>query len=202
MLETDEDVYYGVGSFLLEVFKVFLWAFIIIVPIRVFLFQPFFVQGSSMESNFHDGDYLVVNEFGYKQTDFSFQNTHFFTIGSFRELGRGDVVVFRYPRDPKQFFIKRVIGLPGEKVKIENNKVMIFNKQNPEGFALDERGYLPSNIITKDSPTTTLNSDEYFVLGDNRQFSHDSRAWGSLPASDVIGKVLIRAWPLSKAEIL
>lgn len=202
MLEDDNDVYYGVGSFLWEVLKVFLWALIIIVPIRVFLFQPFFVQGASMEPNFKDGDYLVVNELGYKQTEFKFGDVHFFTTGSFRELSREDVVVFRYPRDPKQFFIKRIIGLPGEKVKIENGKVTIFNEQNPEGILLNEHEYLPATMLTSSTVITQLDDDEYFVLGDNRQASHDSRAWGPLPKKDVIGKVLIRAWPLSKVEIL
>jgi signal peptidase I len=202
MLETDEDVYYGVGSFLWEVVKVFCWALIIIVPIRVFLFQPFFVQGASMEPNFKDGDYLVINEFGYKQTDVSFKDVHFFTVGSFKNLSREDVVVFRYPRDPKQFFIKRVIGLPGEKVSVENGKVTIFNEQNPDGLILNESAYLPATLLTSGALTMTLGSEEYFVLGDNRQASHDSRAWGPLPSNDIVGKVLIRAWPISKAEIL
>ncbi|EKE19727.1 MAG: hypothetical protein ACD_8C00119G0003 [uncultured bacterium] len=204
MFETDEEVYYGVGSFLWEVIKVFFWALVIIVPIRVFLFQPFFVQGASMEPNFKDGDYLIINEFGYKMTnildDFGFP--HLFTIGSFKDFNRNDVAVFRYPRDPKQFFIKRIIGLPGEKVKIENGRVTIFNEQNPEGLMLDEKSFLPAGLITTSSVMTELGDDEYFVLGDNRQFSHDSRAWGPLPKEDVVGKVLIRAWPLSKVEIL
>lgn len=200
--ETDEEVYYGVGSFLWEVVKVFFWALIIIVPIRIFLFQPFFVQGASMEPNFKDGDYLIINELGYKQTSADINGKHLFTVGSFKELSRGDVVVFRYPRDPKQFFIKRVIGLPGENVKVEAGNVTIFNNQNPEGLVLDEHSYLPAGLITNGTVTTTLKADEYFVLGDNRQFSHDSRAWGVLPESDVVGKVLIRAWPISKAEIL
>lgn len=204
MFETDEEVYYGVGSFLWEVVKVFLWALVIIIPIRVFLFQPFFVQGASMEPNFKDGDYLIINEFGYKMTnvfdDFGFP--HLFTIDSFKDFNRNDVAVFRYPRDPKQFFIKRIIGLPGEKVKIENGRVTIFNEQNPEGLMLDEKSFLPAGLITTSSVMTELGDDEYFVLGDNRQFSHDSRAWGPLPKEDVVGKVLIRAWPLSKVEIL
>lgn len=202
MVETDEEVYYGVGSFLWEVVKVFFWALIIIVPIRVFLFQPFFVQGASMEPNFKDGDYLIVNELGYKQTSADIDGLHLFTVKSFRELNRLDVVVFRYPRDPKQFFIKRVIGLPGEQVKVEAGRVTVFNNQNPDGLVLDERAYLPAGLSTSGAVTTTLKSDEYFVLGDNRQFSHDSRAWGVLPESDVVGKVLVRAWPLSKAGIL
>jgi signal peptidase I len=198
----DEEVYYGVGSFLWEVVKVFFWALIIIVPIRIFLFQPFFVQGASMEPNFKDGDYLIVNELGYKKTSADIDGFHLFTVGSFKELSRGDVVVFRYPRDPKQFFIKRVVGLPGEQVKVEAGRVTIFNNQNPDGFTLDEHTYLPSGLVTNGAVTTALKSKEYFVLGDNRQFSHDSRAWGPLPEDDVVGKVLIRAWPLSKAEIL
>lgn len=200
--ETDEEIYYGVGSFLWEVVKVFFWALIIIVPIRVFLFQPFFVQGASMEPNFKDGDYLVVNEFGYKQTSVDVDGIHFFTVGSFKELNRGDVVVFRYPRDPKQFFIKRVIGLPGEQVSVEGGIVTIYNSQNPDGLVLDERSYLPAGLVTSGVAKTTLKSTEYFVMGDNRQFSHDSRAWGPLPENDIVGKVLIRAWPISKAEIL
>lgn len=199
---SNEESYYGVGSFLWEVVKVFFWALIIIVPIRIFLFQPFFVQGASMEPNFEDGDYLIVNELGYKQTKFDVGSTHLFTVGSFKDLNRGDVVVFRYPRNPKQFFIKRIVGLPGEQVKVEEGKVTIYNKQNPEGLVLDEDKYLPEGLSTNGAVTTTLSSQEYFVLGDNRQFSHDSRAWGALPKDDVVGKVLIRAWPISKAEIL
>lgn len=202
ILETEEEVYYGVGSFLWEVIKVFVWALVIIVPIRIFLFQPFFVQGASMETNFKDGDYLIINELGYKQTDVKVGDVHLFDVNTFKDLKRGDVVVFRYPKDPKQFFIKRVIGLPGEQVKIEGGRVTIFNSENPEGFILDESSYLPNHPVTNGAVTSSLNTQEYFVMGDNRQFSHDSRAWGPLPKDDVIGKVLIRAWPVSKAEIL
>ena len=198
----EDDIYYGVGSFLWEVLKVFFWALVIIVPIRIFLFQPFFVQGSSMETNFKDSDYLIVNELGYKQTSIDVAGFHFFTVGSFRDLSRGDVVVFRYPKDPTQFFIKRVIGLPGEKVKVEAGKVTVYNQEHPDGFLLDESSYLPQGLMTSGAVTTTLDDQSYFVLGDNRQASHDSRAWGALPKYDVIGKVLVRAWPLSKAEIL
>ena len=200
--ESDDEVYYGVGSFIWEVIKVFLWALIIIVPIRVFLFQPFFVQGASMEGNFKDGDYLIVNELGYKTTVGDVAGLHLFTAGSFKDLSRGDVVVFRYPLDPKQFFIKRVIGLPGEEVRVENGKVTIMNNKNPQGLILDESKYLPTTLKTSGNVDTKLKQDEYFVLGDNRGASHDSRAWGPLPKADVIGKVLIRAWPFSKAEIL
>lgn len=201
-IETDEEIYYGVWSFIWEVLKVFFWALVIIVPIRVFLFQPFFVQGASMETNFHDGDYLIINELGYKKTEVEIGGKNIFTVDTFKEFNRGDVIVFRYPKDPKQFFIKRVIGLPGEQVKVEGGRVMIFNNDNPEGFVLDESSYLKKDLMTNGAVTAALGSDEYFVLGDNRQFSHDSRAWGALSKDKVIGKVLLRAWPVSKIEIL
>jgi signal peptidase I len=197
----EDDSYYGVGSFLWEVVKVFFWALLIIMPIRMFLFQPFFVQGASMEPNFQDGNYLIINELGYKQTSLDLGSVHFFSTGVFKELQRGDVVVFRYPKNPSQFFIKRVIGLPGEHIKIENGKIIIFNKQKPEGFSLDEKQYLAEGVSTNNPVDETLTEDEYFVLGDNRNQSHDSRAWGPLNKSFVIGRVLVRAWPLSEVKV-
>src|SRR3990167_1142423 len=104
--------YLGIGGLLLEMVKVFLLAVVIIIPVRVFLFQPFFVQGSSMEPNFEDGQYLIISEFGYKQTDIAFSERVRFTVGAFKTIERQDVTVFRYPKNPEQFFIKRVIGLP------------------------------------------------------------------------------------------
>lgn len=200
-IESNEEAY-GVGSFLWEVIKVFFWALIIIVPVRVFLFQPFFVQGASMEPNFENGDYLIINELGYKQSDLNIAGVHIFSANSFKDLSRYDVAVFRYPVNPQQFFIKRVIGLPGERVKVEDGKVTIYNNQNPNGFTLDESKYLSANLFTTGNLNIKLEQDQYFVLGDNRKASYDSRAWGAVPKSDIIGKVLVRAWPVSKAEIL
>jgi signal peptidase I len=200
-IEFNEETY-GVGSFLWEVIKVFFWALIIIIPVRIFLFQPFFVQGASMEPNFENGDYLIINELGYKQSDINIGGVHVFSANSFKDLNRDDVAVFRYPVNPQQFFIKRVIGLPGEEVKVENGKVSIYNDQNPDGFVLDESKYLDPNLFTTGNLDVKLQQDQYFVLGDNRKASYDSRAWGAVPKSDIIGKVLIRAWPVSKAEIL
>lgn len=195
---TQDERYYGVGGFTLEIVKVFLLAFIIIVPIRVFLFQPFFVQGASMEPNFENNQYLIVNELGYKKTDVGINGKHLFSINSFKEVARQEVVVFRYPKNPSQFFIKRVIGLPGEKVEVKNGQVIIYNAENPQGFTLDEKGYLGSDTKTTGEVVMTLKNDEYFVMGDNRMFSSDSRVWGPLPASDMIGKVMLRAWPLDQ----
>lgn len=199
--ESQKETYYGVGSFLWEVVKVFFWALVIIMPIRIFLFQPFFVQGASMEPNFKDGDYLIVNELGYKKTDVGLDGMHIFSVSPFKDLQRGDVVVFRYPKNPQQYFIKRIIGLPGEEVKIENNKVTVYNKQNPNGLTLDEKEYLSDEIPTAPPSARKLRENEYYVLGDNRQFSHDSRSWGAVNKDEIIGKVLLRAWPIDKAQL-
>ncbi len=189
------------GSFLLEIVKVFILALVIITPIRVFLFQPFFVQGASMEPNFENGEYLIINELGYKETDIGIGGKELFSVSPFKNLERGDTIVFKYPKDPKQYFIKRIVGLPGEKVKVSNGKVYIFNKENPDGFVLDESGYLSKEITTPGDLVQQLSETEYFAMGDNRFYRHDSRAWGPLDEKFVIGKVLIRAWPLNRASI-
>lgn len=199
--ESSVDEYAGVGAFVLEIVKIVILAFIIILPIRTFLFQPFFVQGSSMEPNFEDSQYLIINELGFKETDVKIGSHSLFNVESFRELERQDVVVFRYPLDDSKFFIKRVIGLPGEKVQVREGVVTIFNKENEEGFILDEKEYLPINIKTKGDVAINLSEDEYFVLGDNRGYSSDSRYWGAVPKVDIIGKVIFRAWPFNKISV-
>jgi signal peptidase I len=147
--------------------------------------QPFFVKGSSMMPNFHDGDYLIVNELSYE-------------IG---KPARGDVMIFRYPNNPSEFFIKRVIGLPGETIQIQNNTITIFNSDNPEGFVLDESKYLSPTVTTSGEIFQKLGADEYYVLGDNRTASSDSRTWGVLNSRYIIGKAMVRAWPFDSFTI-
>jgi signal peptidase I len=179
----------GMLMFVWDFAKVILIALAIILPIRYFIFQPFIVSGSSMEPNFTDGQYLVIDEISYR----------------FTEPERGDVLVIRYPKDRKQFFIKRVIGLPGEKISIDNGRVTIFNDKNPEGVTLEE-DYLPSQglsfphntAIVGGKKTVTLKQDEYFMMGDNRLASSDSRDWGILGRKDIVGKVFVRVLPLSE----
>lgn len=197
----DSENYQGVGSFVFEIIKIIVLAFIIIVPIRFFLFQPFFVQGSSMEPNFENGQYLIVNELGYKETSLSLGGTNLFTVKPFKDAKRQTVIVFRYPLDPSKFFIKRVIGLPGETVQIKDDQVTIFNKQHPNGFVLNESAYLSPDVVTSGDETVHLSSDQYFVMGDNREFSSDSRVWGPVPEKDLIGEVELRAWPLNKITV-
>ncbi len=166
-------------AFIWEVTKIVIIALVIVIPIRYFLFQPFFVKGQSMEPNFENGDYLLIDELSYH----------------FRSPERGEVIVFKYPQNPTQRYIKRIIGLPGETVKIDNNNIIIFNQQG--GQILDETNYLSSGIPTPGEIQITLDENNYFVLGDNRTASSDSRRWGSLPREDIIGRVVIRAWPFA-----
>lgn len=200
----ESEIYYGVGSFLFEIIKVFLLAVVIIFPIRAFIFQPFFVKGASMEPNFLEGDYLIVNEWGYKTTDIGFLGFETgFTLHSSKELTREMPVVVRSPEASHSgaaYFIKRVIGLPGETVIIENGHVKIINAEYPEGFILDEHAYLSSVVKTMGSGMT-LKEDEYFVMGDNRGNSSDSRSWGALKKDDVIGEVSVRVLPISRFHI-
>ncbi len=197
----DSEVYYGVGSFLFEIIKVFLLAVVIILPVRIFLFQPFFVKGASMEPNFFEGDYLIVNEWGYKTTSINplgFETG--LSVSPFKELERSTVVVVRSPESSRSnatYFIKRVIGLPGETVKIDNGRVRIINKKYPEGFLLDESTYLNPAVKTNGTGMT-LKDDEYFVMGDNRGNSSDSRSWGALKKDHVIGKVAVRILPVQR----
>ncbi len=193
--ETGESV----GGFMYEVIKMFVLALVIIVPIRIFLFQPFIVRGASMEPNFSEKEYLIINEFGYKYVDL-FDGA--ITVKPRKDLFRGDIIVFREPvGDHKDFYIKRVIGVPGETVEVADGQVVIYNSENPDGFVLDENAYLPQKRKTLGMVKYTLAEDQYFVLGDNRNASSDSRRFGPITKNDVIGKVLLRAFPLNKVGL-
>jgi signal peptidase I len=167
-----------------EILKVVIIALIIVLPIRYFLFQPFIVKGESMVPNLQSGDYLIVDEISYR----------------FVNPQRGDVVVLKYPLDATQRFIKRVVGLPGETVDISNGKVTIT--KDGKSFALNEKKYLPNLVVTDGDVHVVLGDDKYFVLGDNRPFSYDSRRWGVLPKDDIIGKALLRLLPLPKISVI
>lgn len=168
-------------AFIWETTKVVVISLAIILPIRYYLVQPFFVKGASMEANFEDGDYLLVDELSYR----------------FSEPARGDVIIFRYPGDNSQFFIKRIIGLPGETIEIKNNEVMIYNIDHPDGFVLSEE-YLSADQETLGNMLMRLDGNEYFVLGDNRLRSSDSRRWGPVNKTLITGKAFIRAWPFNR----
>ena len=196
----DEQPQGGLGLFI-EILKVIVLALLIIVPVRTFLFQPFFVQGASMEPNFHDGEYLIINELGYKETSIGINNAELLKVEPFKYLSRGDVIVFRYPKNPEQFFIKRVIGLPGERVEVKGGSIKIYNSENPEGMVLDESKYLSNLETTGHEDVRSLKEGEYYVMGDNRSQSSDSRTWGPVPEENIIGRVLLRAWPVGKFKL-
>jgi signal peptidase I len=169
-------------SYFKEILKFVIVAAIIVVPIRAFVAQPFIVSGSSMYPTFKNGQYLIVDEIGY----------------DFHAPRRGDVIVFHYPKDPSKFFIKRIIGLPGETVDIHNGKIMIKNKAHPNGFTLSEP-YVKNP--SHGNSERTLTSTEYFMMGDNRVASSDSRYWGPLPTKLIVGHVLLRLFPVQNASI-
>ncbi len=179
--ETTPEKTPSVGSFLWELARIVVIAFVIMIGFRFFVAEPFIVSGNSMVPNFHNREYLVVNKMEYR----------------FQDPERGDVIVFKYPKDTSQYFIKRIIGLPGEKVQVQNGNVTIFNDEHPEGAMLTEP-YLSNQGITlgKDE-LITLGSDEFFVLGDNRLASSDSRVWGILPRHDIVGTAWLRVFPLN-----
>lgn len=136
-----------------------------------------------MDPTFATGDYLIVDKLSYE-------------IGTPK---RNSVIVFKYPNDPSKSFIKRVIGLPGETIKIKDDTVTIVNKDHPEGFQIDE------SYVVHTSPGNmekTLASDEYFVMGDNRAESFDSRSWGPLNKKYILGKPVMRLWPLNEIGFL
>jgi signal peptidase I len=158
-------------------------ALAIVVPIRMFIAQPFVVSGESMFPTFNDGQYLIVDEISY-------------IVGT---PHRGDVIIFRYPNETKRFFIKRIIGMPNEEILINNGEVVIVNKDNKDGFKLQE-SYINESFNTTETYKTK--DDEYFVMGDNRNRSLDSRAWGILPQKLIIGRAYLRLLPFKEISYL
>jgi len=169
---------------LTEIVRFSLIAILIVIPIRMFVAQPFIVSGASMDNTFHSGEYLIVDQVSYY----------------FNQPERGEVIVFKYPRDPSKFFIKRVVGAPGDTIDIEGNIVTITNEQYPDGFVLDEP-YIKS-MRPGASLSETLGDHEYFVMGDNRDQSSDSRTWGVLQESYIVGRAFLRLFPPTEVGYL
>ncbi len=169
----------SVKGFLLEIAKFTIISIAIVAPIRFFIAQPFIVRGESMDPTFENGQYLIVDEVSY--------------YNNLPE--RGDVIVFKYPKDERKYFIKRIIGLPGEKIKIIDGKVSVFSIAYPEGKVLDEP-YIQD--LSFENTSASLGTDEYFAMGDNRSNSLDSRIWGPLPKKNIIGRVLVRLFPFQE----
>lgn len=164
-----------------ETIKFVIITLLVVVPFRAYIAQPFIVSGASMSPAFQNNEYLIIDEVSYL----------------FRPPRRGEVVVFRYPKNPSKHFIKRIIGLPGETVMIKGDGV--FAQSNGELKKLDEP-YAAGRF--GDDLEITLGPEQYFVMGDNRQVSLDSRSWGPLPQEFITGRALIRLFPPSRAALL
>lgn len=185
-------------SFLKEVVIVVAMSLVIVLPIRYFIAQPFIVSGQSMDMTFADKQYLIVDQLTYK---------------FIQEPKRGEVVIFRVPQEAlalsnyalnkKMYFIKRIVGMPGDTVEVEGNDVIIFNTENPNGLKLDENYiYIDKMIPTRNvNLKITLKSDEYFVMGDNRNNSSDSRFWGPLKRENITGRPILRLFPFTKIGV-
>ncbi|MDB5225089.1 MAG: signal peptidase signal peptidase [Candidatus Adlerbacteria bacterium] len=169
-------------SFFTELLKFVVVAAVIVLPVRLFVAQPFIVSGESMDPTFKNGQYLIVDELTYRLED----------------PKRGDVVIFRYPRNPSEFFIKRIIGLPGETVTIQDGTVSVMGA---DGSAVALNEPYVKNIGNGRDSSYPLGADEYFVMGDNRPESSDSRIWGVLPRENMIGRALVRLLPVGDAGV-
>src|SRR3989344_1372064 len=181
-IEKEEQEKTGWQSFGELLFFAFI-SFLIVAPIRIFIAQPFIVSGSSMFPTFENSEYLIVDEISYR-------------LGSPK---RNDVVVFKYPNDTKKFFIKRIIGLPNEIIDIKNGEITIKNTEYPDGLKL-EQPFIREN--SSDNIHFELKESEYFVLGDNRNASSDSRYWGAVSRKLLIGRAFLRLFPINKTDIL
>lgn len=173
------------GSFWSEIIKFTIIAVLIVVPFRLFIAQPFIVSGASMYPSFKDGEYLIVDQISL----------------NFEKPKRGEVVIFRYPNDVRTFFIKRVIGLPGEKISIKSGIVTIKNDEHPEGFTLDDSYVEESKKKHENFPEEQLGEGQYFVMGDNRNGSFDSREWGPVSENLIVGKPFVRVLPVSRLDV-
>lgn len=161
-----------------EILETLLIASVAIFLIYKYIAQPFVVEGASMQPNFYSGDYLLVDEVTYR----------------FEKPERGQIIVFHNPQDTKEFFIKRIVGLPGDKVVVGNGTIYVNGRQI-------NQNYLPAGMTTPGNETVVLGSGQYFVVGDNRIVSYDSRSWGPLNGNLIVGMVRLRFWPLNELKI-
>jgi signal peptidase I len=166
-----------------EVVKFTIIALLIVIPIRLFIIQPFIVSGESMTPAFQNNDYLIVDQISYE----------------FASPQRGDVIIFKYPLDTSRFFIKRVIGMPGDRLVLDLDSITAYNEMHPDGLLLDEP-YV--DLVFSPPIDITLAEDEYFVMGDNRGASSDSRSWGPLKEEFVVGRALMRLFPPKTVGVL
>ena len=172
-------------NFFKELIKFIVIALIIVIPLRAYIAQPFIVSGVSMDPTFISGQYLIVDQVTYH----------------FQAPKREDVIIMRYPRDPKTFFIKRIVGLPGETLSVKGGIMTVKSKNHPEGMKIDD-SHAKKPVPTTDDFEITLGNTEYFVMGDNRRESSDSRVWGPLEEKYIVGRLLLSLLPFSRIGFL
>jgi signal peptidase I len=172
----------GVWSEVQSILRDIIFAVLMAVLIVVFVVQPVKVEGTSMQPRLENEERIFVNKFTYY----------------FNSIQRGDIVVFWFPKDPSKSFIKRVIGLPGDRIRMDETGQLYINGQPvDEPYLSPDRNQHPSPI-----PERTIELHYYFVMGDNRDASNDSRAWGLVPEKYIYGKAMFRYWPLSRVGTL
>ncbi|MAZ67189.1 signal peptidase I [bacterium] len=180
-----KDGQHAVGSSTRNLIFFALIVLFLVLPIRLWVAKPFIVSGASMYPTFNTWHYLIIDQLSYR----------------FDPPSRGDVIVFRFPQNPSRFFIKRIIGLPNETVQLSGESVTIFNSENREGFLLDEP-YVDQSQQKEADMIMNLGDNEYFVLGDNRKASADSRYWGPLESDKIVGRAYLRLFPFTQVEVL
>ena len=189
----------GFTSVLGAIFSWVIFPIAVVLILHNFVFQAYHVLGTSMVPTLHETDYLIISKVGYTEA----------MIG--RAFGkndpyipaRGQIIVFHYPKDPTKVFVKRVVALPGERIVIKNGTVTVYNKQHPEGFNPDT-GYEKADTQTLIDTDEIIQPNNIFVMGDNRTpgGSYDSREWGELPSSYIIGNAVLRLLPLDQVRVM
>lgn len=180
----------GLLGFIWDIAEVVFLAFGMYLLLNYFVFNLHNVDGDSMLPTLRDKEYLITNK-----------------IANRAGYERGDIVIFKYPKMPSKEFVKRLIGLPGEKIKIQNSKVTIYNNEHPDGFILNEL-YLSEDILTtqntflKEGVVLEIPPNNFFVMGDNRGVSSDSRQWGFVPRKNMVGRAELVIWPVTRFVVL
>jgi len=172
------------GSIFLDVIETIVIALAIFVIVYLFLFQPHQVRGNSMFPNFHDGDYILTDKISYHLTN----------------PKRNDVIIFTAPRNEDYDYIKRIIALPGETIRLEEKRIFVNNDTLEQSYLTDKTTF--GGRFLEIGKETIIPQDNYFVLGDNRNHSSDSRDWGLVPKDNIIGKAWFRYWPLNNMGLI
>lgn len=175
----------SVINFFFDFLETIVVALSIFVVIYLFILQPHEIKGSSMEPNFHNNEYILTDKISYR----------------FKDPERGNIIVFKAPKNPDIDYIKRIIGLPGDRVKVEKGDVYINDKKLPEPYLHDKSLLFPGSYM-QEGINVTVAPGEYFVMGDNRPHSSDSREFGPIPKKSIIGKAFLRYWPIKEIGII